>query len=209
MRGNRRAALSVALLLCLLAASRIAAPAECAGNTSGLTIDGAVTRGERFAWPLPGGLAFELRPLLQGWVIWIGDPARPEENYAAVATPPFHGPNPTLIQGWHFRNADNTGPNAPGPKNVNAPQHTRRFRFVLDKARFDTAMETLALVLWPGDRGPAEVDAARDAFRAIEKADGILQITDLELGNLVSGERAWIERASFMVHLCRSPFGAG
>ncbi len=206
---GRRAALSVALLLCLLAASRVAAPAECAGNTSGLTIDGAVTRGERFAWPLPGGLAFELWPLLQGWVIWIGDPARPEDNYAAVATPPFHGPNPTLIQGWHFRNADNTGPNAPGTKNVNAPQHTRRFRFVLDKARFDTAMETLALVHWPGDRGPAEVDAARDAFRAIERADGSLQITDLELGTLVSGERAWIERASFMVHLCRSPFGAG
>ncbi len=209
MRGGRRAALSVALLLCLPAASRIAAPAECAGNPSELTIDGTVTRGERFAWPLSGGLAFELRPLLQGWVIWIGDPARPEDNYAAVATPPFHGPNPTLIQGWHFRNADNTGPNAPGPKNVNAPQQTRRFRFVLDKARFDTAMETLALVLWPGDRGPAEVDAARDAFRAIERADGILQITDLELGNLVSGESAWIERASFMLRLCRLPFGAG
>ncbi len=209
MRGGRRAALSVALLLCLPAASRIAAPAECAGNPSELTIDGLVTRGERFAWSLLGGLAFELRPLLQGWVIWIGDPARPEEYYAAVATPPFHGPNPTLIQGWHFRNADNTGPNAPGPKNVNAPQHTRRFRFVLDKARFDTAMETLAVVLWPGDRGPAEVDAARDAFRAIERADGTLQITDLELGNLVAGERAWIERARFMVHLCRSPFGAG
>ncbi len=70
-------------------------------------------------------------------------------------------------------------------------------------------METLAVVLWPGDRGAAEVDAARDAFRAIEKADGTLQITDLELGNLVAGERAWIERASFMLRLCRAPFGAG
>ncbi len=209
MYAGRRAALSIALLLCLLAASRITAPAECAGNTSELTIDGAVARGERFARPLPGGLAFELRPLLGGWVIWIGDPARPEENYAAVATPPFRGPNPTLIQGWHFRNADNTGPNAPGPKNVNAPQHSRGFRFVLDKARFDTAMETLAVVLWPGERGPAEVDAARDAYRAIEKADGTLQITDLELGNLVAGERAWIERARFTLRLCRSPFGAG
>ncbi len=208
MRGGRRAALSVALLLCLLAAPRIAAPAECAGDASELTVDGAVTRGERFAWPLPGGLAFELRPLLQGWVIWIGDPARPEDNYATVATPPFRGPNPTLIQGWHFRNADNTGPNASGPGNVNAPQHTRRFRFVLDKARFDTAMATLGVAFWPGDRGPAEVDAARDAFRAIEKADGTLQITDLELGNLVAGERAWIERARFTLRLCRSPFGA-
>ena len=101
------------------------------------------------------------------------------------------------------------GPNAPGPKNVNVPQHTRRFRFVLDTARFDTAMETLVVVLWPGDRGPAEVDAARDTIRAIEKADGTLQIADLELGNLVPGEKAWIERARFMLRLCRSPFGAG
>ncbi len=209
MHGGRRAALSVALLLCLLAAPRIAAPGECTADASALTIDGAVTRGARFARPLPGGLAFELRPMLQGWVIWIGDPARPEENYAGVATPPFRGPNPTVIQGWHFRNADNTGPNAAGPGNVNVPQHTRRFRFVLDKARFDTAMETLGVAFWPGDRGLAEVDAAREAYRAIETADGTLQITDLELGNLVAGERAWIERAGFTLRLCRAPFGAG
>ena len=71
---------------------------------------------------------------------------------------------------------------------LGSPPYTRRFRFVLDKARFD---------------------AARDAFWAIEKADGTLQITDLELGNLVPGERAWIERAGFVLRLCHSPFGAG
>ncbi len=63
MGGGRRAALSVALLLCLLAAPRIAAPGECTADASALTIDGAVTRGARFARPLPGGLAFELRPI--------------------------------------------------------------------------------------------------------------------------------------------------
>jgi len=71
---------------------------------------------------------------------------------------------------------------------LGSPQYTRRFRFVLDKARFD---------------------AGRGAFRAIEMADGTLQITDLELGNLVPGERAWIERTGFVVRRCRSPFGAG
>ncbi len=70
-------------------------------------------------------------------------------------------------------------------------------------------MEAIEVALWPGDRGPAEVDAARDAYRAIETADGTLQITDLELGNLVAGERAWIERARFMLRLCRAPIGAG
>ncbi len=48
MGGGRRAALSVVFLLCLLAAPRIAAPAECAADASELTIDGAVTRGARF-----------------------------------------------------------------------------------------------------------------------------------------------------------------
>ena len=70
-------------------------------------------------------------------------------------------------------------------------------------------METLGVALWPGDRGPAEVDAARETYRAIETADGTLQITDLELGNLVAGERAWIERAGFTLRLWCAPFGAG
>jgi hypothetical protein len=45
-------------------------------------------------------------------------------------TPPFHFvPNPRDVEGWHFRNADNTGPNAPGEKNVNAPGEAREFIF--------------------------------------------------------------------------------
>jgi hypothetical protein len=184
---------------------RDAGLADCAEKVRALTTEGSVARGERFARPLPGGLAFELRPWLEGWVIWIGEPGRPEENYAAVATPPFHGPNPMVIQGWHFRNADNTGPNGFGPNNVNAPQQSRGFRFVLDKAHFDEAMATLAISLWPGERSAAEVEGARQAYRAIDKAQGTLRITDLELGNLVPGERAWIERAHFVLHLCQPP----
>lgn len=199
-RGLAR--LLFALLLVLPAVPRPAAAAQCAADANEITIDGSVNRGGTFARPLPNGLAFQLRPVLRGWLIWIGDPARPEDNYAAVATPPFHGPNPTLIQGWHFRNADNTGPNAPGPKNVNAPQHSRHFRFVPDKARFDEAMEALGVALWPGDRSPAEASAAGAAYRAIETAEGRLRITELELGNLVPAERAWIERMGFTLRLC-------
>jgi hypothetical protein len=196
------AILLMVLLLVLPAVPNTAAAGECAASTSELLVDGTVSRGETFAWPLANGLAFQLRPRLHGWQIWIGDPARPEDNYATVATPPFHGPNPTLIQGWHFRNMDNTGPNVPGPTNVNAPQHVRPFRFVLGKARFDRARETLGVVLWPGDRSPAEAATALQAYRAIENADGTLRITDLELGNLAPQERAWIERMGFTLRLC-------
>lgn len=51
-----------------------------------------------------------------------------DENLARL-TPPLHGPNPCDIEGWHFRNADNTGPNEAGDGNVNAPQREREFLF--------------------------------------------------------------------------------
>ena len=55
--------------------------------------------------------------------------ARPLENLARL-TPPYHFvPNPRFIEGWHFRNSDNTGPNEVGEKNVNAPQRVRDFIF--------------------------------------------------------------------------------
>jgi hypothetical protein len=42
-------------------------------------------------------------------------------------TPPWHFvPNPREIEGWQFRNADNTGPN---DGSVNAPQELREFIF--------------------------------------------------------------------------------
>lgn len=41
-------------------------------------------------------------------------------------TPPLRGPNATDIQGSHFRNADNTGPNR---GELNLPGKVRRFIF--------------------------------------------------------------------------------
>jgi hypothetical protein len=38
----------------------------------------------------------------------------------------LHGPNATSIEGWHFRNEDNTGPNT---GELNFPQHEREFIF--------------------------------------------------------------------------------
>ena len=175
---------------------------DCGESLRQATLESAVTRGSRVTHALPGNLEFRLQPLDYGWIIWIGDPAHAEENFAAIATPPFHGLNPLLIEGWHFRNSDNTGPNAPGPKNVNAPQRTRRFRFVPDNAGFDRAMESLAVASWPVDRSTAEISAAREAYASTPKAEGKLDVVTLELGNLVAGERAWIELMGFTLSLC-------
>lgn len=41
---------------------------------------------------------------------------------------PAHGVTPDVIAAFHFRNRDNSGPNAPGPLNVNAPGALRVVR---------------------------------------------------------------------------------
>lgn len=161
------------------------------------TLTGTVVRGEAFERPLREGLAFRLVPGSHGWILWIGDPARPDENYAAVATPPLRGPNPLDIQGWHFRNADNTGPNTAGPKNLNVPQRLRAFAFVRDRPAFLAASDALGVALWPAGHTAGQVAAALAAYERLEKGTGRLEITGLELGNLAAGERAWIERMEF------------
>ena len=53
--------------------------------------------------------------------------ARAATKISRGLTPPWHlVPNPRYVEGWHFRNASNTGPN---DGSVNAPQETREFIF--------------------------------------------------------------------------------
>ena len=117
------------------------------------------------------GLAFALSPIRTGWVIevWQG-----ERHSLAYMTGPSHGPNPLYIEGWHFRNAANTGPNT---GDVNEPQLDRMFVF--------------------SPRYPQYEGVAREQ----RDGEGVLQITKLELANLAPGERATIKRMSFRVKL--------
>lgn len=67
----------------------------------------------------------DLAPTPTGWIINVLEVGR-SENLANL-TPPWHTvPNPRFIEGWHFRNASNTGPN---DGSVNAPQDLREFIF--------------------------------------------------------------------------------
>jgi len=74
------------------------------------TASGRVVRGQTFEQRIGDGLAFRLTPDPQGWTIGVIRAARPEEDYAGVATPPYRGINPRYVEGWHFRNLANTGP---------------------------------------------------------------------------------------------------
>jgi hypothetical protein len=122
-------------------------------------------------------------------------------NYVTAVTPPFRGVNPAVIQGWHFRNKDNTGPNEPGDGNVNAPQMERRFAFVRDSAGYQSAQEALEILLWPGGRPEEDVRNAENQLALVPRIEGVIWIEALELGNLVAGEQAHIERLAFRIRL--------
>jgi hypothetical protein len=85
---------------------------------------------------------------------------------------------PIEIEGWHFRNGDNTGPNT---GDVNAPDETRRFLFS---------------PRWPHCEEAARLD--KNGF-------GVLEINDMELDNLAQGEKANIVEMEFSVVLTVGP----
>lgn len=193
-----RIALITACVLTLCAV----APGLAAAD--GQEFRGEITRGDtlvhRFEYD---GAAYEFRlvPHAGGWTIWISDRVHRDRNYVSVVTPPFRGINPAVIEGWHFRNKDNTGPNAPGPGNVNAPQEERRFAFVRDSAGFQTAQAALEILLWPNGHSPEDIQQAEERLAGVPRVHGEMLIEALELGHLVPGEQAHIERMAFRVRL--------
>jgi hypothetical protein len=158
-------------------------------------ISGEVSRGQPFESQIVPGLFFRLLPIEYGWEVWVGDASAPDHDFSRVVTPPFQGLNARSIEGWHFRNSDNSAPNEPGVKNVNAPQHKRRFCFVLNESDYQTAQ------LWlDAQQLSAEVQQTiQEKYNLLKSGSGLLTITRLRLGNLVPRQRAWIERMQFQV----------
>jgi hypothetical protein len=89
-------------------------------------IQGEVGKGAKFSRLTPAGWIVRLAPVEEGWILQIAIRDHEAEDLSRF-TPPWHFvPNPRQIEGWHFRNADNTGPN---DGSVNAPQELRDFIF--------------------------------------------------------------------------------
>jgi len=97
------------------------------GNRRGAErLQGTVRKYERFTRTTSAGWIVTLLPIPEGWLLQITHKERESEDLARL-TPPWHFvPNPREIEGWHFRNADNTGSN---DGSVNAPQELREFIF--------------------------------------------------------------------------------
>jgi hypothetical protein len=168
--------------LCALFESMCERPAEHAGPEAALepnrlVLAGEVRAGEAFERPFGPGLVFRLEPTPLGWLITVREDGRDED--LARLTPPFHFvPNPRELEGWHFRNAANTGPNE---GDVNAPGETRAFIFSPVVGRTIAGPTAIA------NPTSEEIEAVRAA------GSGTLWIEDYRLDHLEPGQ----ERAGF------------
>jgi hypothetical protein len=170
------------------------------GFQRNVRFSGEVLKGRNFERQVGANLFFRLVPDELGWSISMGNKAA-RENFCSVVTPPYRGMNALRIEGWHFRNSDNSGPNEPGPKNVNAPQELREFYFVLNEANYRSAFDALQILLWPYSYSKQQIDAAEGAHAKVRKGRGKLIIRDLKLNVLELGKQAGIERMTFDVEL--------
>lgn len=152
-----------------------------------------ILRSEKFQRNIGNGLIFQLIPDEYGWSIEIvpesGGGDIPYGDFASIATPPYRGINALQIQGWHFRNTNNTAPN---DGSVNAPQEIRDFQFVLNK----TDAYTMSVAIEQFTSGKT-LDFSPNVF----VGQGHLEIMNLELGNLTPGVQAWIESIDVKVHI--------
>ena len=159
---------------------------EVKANRISVTCKGEIRKGESFDFTFGPDLVFHLEPIPTGWMITV----RHKEGGDDLSrlTPPLHFfPNPRYIEGWHFRNSDNSGPNEPGAKNVNAPGEVRDFIFSPDVGRDMTGSSPT----------PEEIEKIR-AY-----GQGSLTILEYRLGNLESGKEASMEWMRFEVSLSR------
>ena len=150
------------LPLCAVMAKGFAAASvpNCGPASAGRAIShlhGEVSKGERFSASLTPGFNLSMEPADHGWQLRIRDVAGLD---ISAMTPPRFGPNPRDLYGWHFRDADNRGPNL---GSVNAPQRLRLFEFE------------------PGFAGPAGIKAAPGTTPSPGSGRGWLFIHDLGL----------------------------
>jgi hypothetical protein len=211
VRGIAAQGFSAAVALCVMVATS-AAPGI--GDTTPMgavpdsvphvSFNGRVGSGGRMERALPGGLRFRLVPqagsrdaTTSGWRIQVIG-ADTLEDYAAIATPPYHGVNDLGIDAWHFRNKDNTGSN---DGSVSAPQDLREFRFVTDTASYRREAAALDIVLWPGDRPGAVRDSAMAVLDSMPTGEGRLEITHMTLSGLGAGVEPYFLDMDFQVEL--------
>lgn len=181
------------LVLIVLAVLCLGSPAH-----ADVLIEGRVQAGAVFTQALPDGLYFFLLPTSHGWQITLADTSYIEEAQRmdlASLTPPLHGINATQLEGWHLRNADNSGTNAAGLQNLNAPGTLRDFTFFSNRGALQRERDHIDCL-----RQHADCTDPGMPRRA-----GRLEILAYELGNLTPGQQAAFQALSFRATLKDTP----
>jgi hypothetical protein len=175
-----------ALWLCVpVLAAQTPDSAACRGPAGydARELRGTVLAGEVFQAVFGDRFALVLDPVESGWLVRVREAGRADD--LAGLTPPWHFvPNPRSVEGWHFRNADNTGPN---DGSVNAPGEEREFIFSPEVGR------TLQYL------GSATPQSTVDRVAGFGR--GRLVLTEYELTPPARGERAAFRRMGFVACL--------
>lgn len=128
---------------------------------------------------LDNGWLFSLQRIENGWALRLYDHESIGDSIDLTSlTPPLRGaPNPRDIVGWHFRNPENTAPNA---GDVNAPQRLRTF------------------IISPELQGTGGFrPSGGEQVAGPDSGLGWLRIVDFGLANPVPGQRARMNYLSF------------
>ncbi len=174
------------------------------------TLKGQVSRGQVYIHQITQDLVFCLIPggtfadvPGDGWNIVVSDSrsgscdvnSEDYVNFGPVVTPPFRGNLWFDVYGWHFRNEENSGEN---DGSVNAPQDVRYFNFVFNRDDYELAWHAVRCRHW-GIEEDCAFAAQTGIDTDIPRSRAVFTITELELGNLVPGSRAWIAYMEFIV----------
>ena len=180
--------------MCLASAARSVSAASSPGalpelpcspgtGRTAFGLEGEVYGDQAWRQALPNGWVFALLPGPFGWHIRLFEHDGPDAVDLSAITPPHHGPpNPRDIEGWHFRNAANTGPNK---GDVNAAQTLRLFAF------------SASLVGTGGFKPNTSPDLPRLDTPPADAGRGWLRMIDYGLADLAPGERARMNYLDF------------
>jgi hypothetical protein len=161
-----------------------------------IRLHGEVHRSEKFEQEIGRGLVFRLAPSEFGWNIEVG-PKDGTDNYMDCVNGPLHGITPYQIEGWLFRNDDNTANRKSSELLTPGIGEKHEFQFVLtagDQAKSCADLDKMEHVY--DEKDPHRV-AATSHFGVLAGGNGSVTITSITLGNLKPGVQAWIESMRF------------
>ena len=157
---------------------------------------GEVHHSEKFEREIGRGLVFRLVPDEYGWNMEVG-PKDGTDNYMDCVNEPLHGITPYQIEGWLFRNDDNTANRKSSELMTPGLGEKREFHFVLtagDEAKSCADLDKMEHIY--DEKDPDHI-AAISHFGERAGGDGSVTITSMTLGNLKPGVQAWIESMRF------------